>query len=93
MNVSITHHGRIQLRGRLGSGANPMLIARRCWSRHEDVPDEWEVPKGNGFEYLKYGDCVFIFGRGKFGDKVLVTVVGPFGNGKKWESKHEKLLR
>jgi len=85
--IVVSHHGRKRLKERMGKGCDSDVIARRCWERHEEPPDEWEAPKSlHRFTYLKYGDCVMVFARERDGH-VLVTVVGPFGNGRKWESK------
>ena len=87
--LALTTHGLHRLRARLGTGCNPLEIAHRCFRRAEPVPAEWQVPQKGIFKYYKYGDCVFIFGRGRGGDDVLVTVAGPFGNGRHWVSTYD----
>lgn len=87
MRISVSDHGEQQLRGRLGRGANALQVARRCWDRQQSPPDEWEVPVKPGYRYLRYGDCVFVFGHGFGNGRALVTVVGPFAPGMKWKPK------
>lgn len=99
MRVGVTIHGAKRLHQRMGRGCDPYQVARRCWKRDEAPPPEWEVPHVPMRRYLRYGDCVFVYGppphehfTGTFsGDFWLVTVVGPFRPGQKWESKRNEL--
>lgn len=95
IRIGVTHHGAMRLRQRLGRGCDVYSVARRCWTRNQEPPEEWEVPRMALRKYLRYGDCLFIFGpppfekiAGKFsGQMWLITVVGPFAPGRKWEKK------
>ena len=92
-DVGVTNHAEKQMMERLGSGVNAIEIARRAWTKHEPVPESWQVPRpAPRFENLKYGECAFIFSRhggmidGEFcGKAVLVTVAGPFSATKPWQ--------
>jgi hypothetical protein len=94
MRIDVTNHGLKAIRHRLGpcEAREAREIARKVFERGEDIPDVWQVPKPRkDCCYYRDGAFVFIFAPGKdrsfysYDTRYLVTVVGPFGDGRKWE--------
>lgn len=93
MKIRITSHAYRAIRARMGARkAEADRIARHAFDSAEAVPLEWEVPMPiPRFCYYRHGPFVFIFAPGRshafysYDTRYLVTVVGPFGDGKKWE--------
>ena len=79
---------------RIGTGADPETIVRRCLARNVMPPDGWHLLRKPGFVYRKYGDHAMIFSKVKGnGARFLITVVGPFVEGMIYDPKRHRLIR
>lgn len=72
---------------RLGTGIDPEILIKRCWDKKLRYPPHWKFPRKQSCVYLRYGECVLVFGRSMDGKRVqCVTVFGPFRpDGTWWE--------
>lgn len=75
-------------------------VARRCWESADAPPPEWKVPQvSERFRYYRYGEFVFVYGKAKSlyvreqfppDTRFLITIAGPFGNGRVWEKDSDE---
>lgn len=91
--IIMSRHARRTIQ-RIGTGADPETIVRRCLAQNVMPPDGWHLKRLPGHVYRKYGDHAMVFSVLKgSGARFLITVVGPFVEGMLYDPKRHKLIR
>lgn len=92
LRVSVTTHSFDQFSRRVMRGVryrDLSAMMRTALKRFDEPPDDWKVPRAEGFHYRALGQFVLVFGphptRPSQGHWYLVSVVGPLSGHRPWK--------